>query len=136
MAGAHSSKSLAQKLGLKPGYRVSVLNAPRDYETIMGELPQGVVLVHELVGPFDLIHFFTQTRKELEKKFPVLKLELSNSGGLWVSWPKASSGLETDLIGNIVREIGLKNGLVDVKIASINETWSALKFVYRLSDRT
>jgi hypothetical protein len=135
MAGAHSSKSLAQKLGFKPGYRVSVLNAPRDYKTIMGELPQGVVLIHELVGPFDLIHFFTQKRKELEKNFPVLKLELSKCGGLWVSWPKASSGIETDLNDNIVREIGLRNGLVDVKIASVDKTWSALKFVYRLSDR-
>jgi hypothetical protein len=135
MARAHSSKLLAQKLGLKPGYRVSVLNAPRDYETILGELPQGAALVHELAGPFDLIHFFTQSRKELEKKFPFLLLELSKSGGLWVSWPKASSGIETDLNNSIVREIGLRNGLVDVKIVSIDKIWSALKFVYRVSDR-
>ena len=135
MAGTHSAKPLAQKLGVKPGYRVSVLNAPLDYETILGQLPSGVVLVRELISPIDLILFFTKTRKELEKKFPVLKLELSKSGGLWVSWPKASSGIETDLNDNIVREIGLRNGLVDVKIASIDKTWSALKFVYRVSDR-
>jgi hypothetical protein len=135
MARAHSSKPLAQKLGLKPGYRVSVLNAPPDYETSLGELPQDTVLVHELAGPFDLIHFFAQSRKELERKFPLLKLELSKSGGLWVSWPKASSGIKTDLNNNIVREVGLRNGLVDVKIASIDKIWSALKFVYRVSDR-
>ena len=135
MAATQSSKPLAQKLGLKAGYRVSVLNAPEDYEKILGKLPHGTVLIHELTGSFDLIHFFTQTRKELEKTFPTLKSRLSRTGALWVSWPKASSGIETDLNDNIVREIGLRNVLVDVKIVSVDKTWSALKFVYRLRDR-
>lgn len=136
MATEHSLKPLTQKLGMRPGYRIFVLNAPIDYRTILGELPENAVLLDkESLGPFDLIHFFVQKRKELEEEFPVLKREMSKSGGLWVSWPKSSSKTQTDLTENYVREIGLKNGLVDVKILSIDKTWSGLKFVYRLKDR-
>jgi hypothetical protein len=135
MVTEHPLKSLAQKLGLRPGYRIFVLNSPRDYRILLGELPENAVLVDELRGPFDLIPLFVEERKELEKDFPALKRELSKSGGLWVSWPKRSSKIETDLNENVVRDIGLVNGLVDVKIASIDENWSGLKFVYRVKDR-
>jgi bifunctional DNA-binding transcriptional regulator/antitoxin component of YhaV-PrlF toxin-antitoxin module len=135
MATEHKLKPLMQKLGLKPGSRIFVLNAPRDYRIILGELPDKVVLVDELRGPFDLIHLFVQKRKELETDFPVLMRELSKTGGLWVSWPKRSSRIETDLNEHVVRDIGLINGLVDVKIVSIDKIWSGLKFVFRVKDR-
>lgn len=83
----------------------------------------------------DFIHFFTRSRLQLESEFPKLKGMLSRSGMLWISWPKSSSGLETDLSENIVRRAGLDSGLVDVKIVAVDETWSGLKFVFRLKDR-
>lgn len=128
-------KSLAQKLEIRPGYRIFVLNAPRNYGSILGELPEQTIFMDKLFGPLDLIHFFVQKRKDLETEFPILKREMSQNGGLWVSWPKRSSKIETDLNESIVRETGLKNGLVDVKIVAIDKIWSGLKFVYRLKDR-
>jgi hypothetical protein len=135
MVAERAQKPLTQKLGIRAGYRILVLNAPKDYRTILGELPKDAALLDELPGPFDLIHFFVQRRRELETEFPVLKGEISKSGGHWVSWPKVSSRVETDLNENIVRRTGLKNGLVDVKIASIDKIWTGLKFVYRMKDR-
>ena len=83
----------------------------------------------------DFVHFFTMTRSQLEEEFPKLKKRLTQRGMLWISWPKHSSAIETDLSESLVREIGLDNRLVDVKIASIDETWSGLKFVRRVRDR-
>jgi hypothetical protein len=79
-----------------------------------------------------MIHYYTDSKSDLEKQFPALKKLLAADGTLWISWPK---GKTTDLNGNIVRDIGLKNGLVDVKVIAVDEIWSGLKFVYRLKDR-
>ena len=81
------------------------------------------------------MHFFTDSRAALERRFPALKRGIGPTGMLWVSWPKRSSGVATDLDGNIVREIGLRGGLVDVKVCAVDDVWSGLKFVYRLGDR-
>ncbi len=135
MAATFSKKLLADKLGIKEGFKVIVLNAPENYRDLLGKLPENVTVMRKLKGPSDFIHFFTKSRKELEPKFPKLKKELLQKGMLWISWPKGLSKVETDLNENIVREIGLKNGLVDVKICTINEIWSGLKFIYRLKDR-
>jgi hypothetical protein len=86
-------------------------------------------------GPLDFIQFFSSRRSHLDEQFPKLKASLSPSGMLWVSWPKGSSGVPTDLTENVVRDIGLTNGLVDVKVCAVDETWSGLKFVFRLKDR-
>ncbi len=83
----------------------------------------------------DIIHFFTTSSKTLEHEFLSLKNNLATDGMLWISWPKGQSNLPTDLNENIIREIGLKHGLVDVKVAAIDDTWSGLKFVYRIKDR-
>jgi hypothetical protein len=79
--------------------------------------------------------FFTRRRSELERRFAALKRALDPAGGLWIAWPKRSSGVETDLTEDIVREIALAEGLVDNKVCAIDETWSGLRLVYRLSDR-
>jgi len=135
MVAGRSRKTLVEKLGIKESFKIIVLNMPENYNQILGKLPKNIVVMKTLKGPSDFIHFFTESGRELESKFPGLKQELSQNGILWISWPKRSSKVETDLNENVVREIGLKNGLVDVKVSDIDEIWSGLKFVHRLKDR-
>ncbi len=120
----YSGTPLLQKLGIKAGMGTHLVNAPADYP-----------LREAGTAPYDFIHFFTKEKKELLKKFPELKKKLSHSGMLWISWPKGASKVPTDLNDNVVREIGLAKGLVDVKVCAVDELWSGLKFVYRLKDR-
>ena len=135
MAG-YSKRSLVEKLGIKAGQRIAVLNAPGGYERTLGQLPQGVSVARGLDGPLDFIHFFTTSRAHLAAELPRLRGALAQNGALWVSWPKGASKVPTDLNENVVREIGLANGVVDVKVAAVDEVWSALKLVIRLKDRT
>lgn len=134
MAG-YSKRSLADKLGIKEGLRTFLLNPPEAYSTMIGERLAGVLLSKKLQGPVDFIHFFTKEKKELEKQFPMLTKALSDHGALWISWPKGSSKAATDLNENVVREVGLANGLVDTKVCAVDEVWSGLKFVRRVKDR-
>jgi hypothetical protein len=135
MSTGYSGKPLAQKLGIKPGCRVLVLNPPPGYREALDPLPDGVEIADSLEGQFDCIHFFTAERAALEVAFPALKGGLATAGMLWISWPKKAARMPTDLDENIIREIGLRGRLVDVKVAAIDERWSGLKFVYRLKDR-
>lgn len=136
MAG-YSGKPLAAKLGIKPGMHVVLLGAPEHFAGLLAPLPDGVVVVHGLAGiagaPF--IHFFSTQRAELEPAFAALKAALTPAGMLWISWPKRASRVPTDLDENVIRAVGLAHGLVDVKVAAVDDTWSALKFVYRKVDR-
>jgi hypothetical protein len=134
MAAGYSKKPLAEKLGIKEGFRIIIINPPRDYLNAL-EIPLRAIVANQLKGPLDFIQFFTKVRKELEVQFPDLKRELLKGGMLWICWPKGSSKVETDLNEGIVREIGLKNELVDVKVCAVDEVWSGLKFVYRKEDR-
>jgi hypothetical protein len=137
MAAGYSKRSLVQKLGIKAGFKLMLLNPPENYEATLGTLPENVTVLIALdQGPFDFVHFFTKDKDTLEDQFPNLKQALVSNGMLWISWPKASSKVDTDLKEGVVRDIGLANGLVDVKVAAIDETWSGLKFVYRLKDRS
>ncbi|MCC6802163.1 MAG: DUF3052 domain-containing protein [Anaerolineae bacterium] len=115
--------------------RVAILNAPDGYDRTLGTLPGGVQLLDLLADRLDFIHVFVRGRAALEADFPDLKASLAPAGMLWVSWLKKSAKIPTDLDENIVREIGLMHGLVDVKVAAVDERWSGLKFVYRLKDR-
>jgi|SRR5688572_20823146 hypothetical protein len=126
----YSKRSLADKLGIKPGMRLAVINAPEGYP-----LPAGVKRLDPPVKPLDFIHLFTISRAELERRLPDLKVMLVPNGMLWVSWYKKAAKLPTDLDENIIREIALEHGLVDVKVAAVDDIWSALKLVYRLKDR-
>jgi hypothetical protein len=134
MAG-YSKRSLIEKLGIKPGATLIILNAPESYEKRLGELPADVQVASSLDTPLAFVQFFTRGREALENQFPALKQALAQDGQLWISWPKGSSKVETDLNENMVREIGLQNGLVDVKVIAVDEVWSGLKFVYRVKDR-
>jgi len=135
MSAGYSGKPLVQKLGIKDGCRIAVLGPPKDFWKTLGELPRGLVVSKQLRGPLDFIHYFTKSKADLEEKFSVLKKSLAPNGALWISWPKGASQVATDLNENIVREIGLKHGMVDVKVCAVDETWSGLKFVFRLKDR-
>jgi len=134
MPAGYSKKSLVEKLGIKDGFAIAILGAPKNYAATLGKLPSAVKQTSKIKGPLDLVQFFCSKRTRLEEEFPTLKGALSQSGMLWVSWPKGSSGVPTDLTENVVRDIGLANGLVDVKVCAVDETWSGLKFVFRLKD--
>ena len=135
MPAGYSKRSLVEKLGIKPGMTFAVLGAPPGYSKTLGELPHGARLQARLRGPLKFIHFFSKNRKELESRFAALKKALAPDGALWISWLKGASKLPTDLSDGVVREIGLLHGLVDIKVCAVDETWSGLKFVYRVRDR-
>ena len=134
MAG-YSKRSLAQKLGIKEGFRIAILNPPGNYTKLLGVLPSGVTADEKPEKGMDLIHCFVKDKREAARTVSALRDKISPRGALWVSWPKGSSGVSTDLNENVLREIGLKTGLVDVKVCAVDETWSGLKFVYRLKNR-
>lgn len=134
MAG-YSRTPLIKKLGIKEGLKVAILNPPANYGETLGELPAGISVTKTLADPLDFIHYFTTSRETLAAEFPLLKQTLTPAGMLWISWPKRSAKVPTDLTEDIIRAIGLENGLVDVKVVAVDEVWSGLKFVYRLKDR-
>jgi hypothetical protein len=132
MAG-YSGKPITEKLGLKPGHRIYVEQVPEDLPL---EWPESVtVLRRSPAEPVDIVWAFSLDRGRLERRLPVLVDKTAVAGSLWVSWPKKSSGVRTDLDENVVRQLGLGAGVVDVKVAAVDDTWSALKFVRRLKDR-
>jgi hypothetical protein len=124
-----------KKLGIKEGTRVIFLHGPGNYPQILGDLPRDAILENRLRKNASFIHYFTKDHCCLLNDFPKLKAALLPDGALWISWPKSASKVPTELDDKIVREIGLRNGLVDIKVAAIDEIWSGLKFVYRLKDR-
>ena len=134
MAG-YSSTPLAKKLGIKEGSRIALVNAPEGFQSELGEFPHNAQLVRRLTNSLDLILFFVLSERALAKEFTKLADKLVTNGMIWIAWPKKSSGVKTDLTFERVQRIGLDAGLVDVKICAINDTWSGLKFVYRLKDR-
>ena len=134
MAG-YSGTPLVRKLGLPESGRAAIVNAPRGFLKLLGRWPPGLERVASLVPPLDYAHVFVTQRIAVEKLFVAARDALNTDGLLWVSWPKKSSGKQTDVSETQVREVGLATGLVDVKICAVDDTWSGLKFVYRLKDR-
>jgi hypothetical protein len=134
MAG-YSGTPLPKKLGIKTGYRVEFPGAPDYFLSLLAPLPDRMELVEDDETALDLIVFFTRSRDELARRFAELAVRLVPAGILWVSWPKKASKVATDLDENVVRDIGLAAGLVDVKVCAIDEIWSGLKFVIRVKDR-
>ena len=129
----YSGTPLPKKLGIKEQFRVALLDLPADVKT---ELKSA--LVGSKVGkggPLDFAMIFVKTAAELKTQFPRFAKQLAPAGMLWVSWPKKTSGLISDLNENEVRRIGLEAGLVDVKVCAVSEIWSGLKFVIRVKDR-
>lgn len=132
----YSGTALVKKLGLKPAMRVALVQFdPGDYERLIVELPPGLQFMPLAPAGLDFIHVFGTSRANLQSGFAAWKNALQPAGMLWISWPKRGGKITTDLNENIIRETGLANGLVDVKVCAVDETWSALKFVYRRKDR-
>jgi hypothetical protein len=131
----YSGTPLPKKLGVKAGFRVCLIDAPAEVrEELRAELAS-CEIVREHKAPLDLAMVFTKSKAALTKEFGRIPKLLAPAGMLWVSWPKKSSGVATDLDENKVRDIGLASGLVDVKVCAVTEVWSGLKFVRRVKDR-
>ncbi|MFL5495906.1 MAG: DUF3052 domain-containing protein [Gemmatimonadales bacterium] len=135
MAAGYSKRSLGEKLGIGPGTTVVALGAPPTYAALVAPLPDGASLRTRLTPGSRFIHQFARRRAELESVFPRLAKALADDGALWISWPKKASGVETDLTEDVLREIGLPLGLVDVKVCAVDDVWSGLKFVRRKENR-
>jgi hypothetical protein len=132
----YSGTPLPRKLGIKPGAKLALVSAPDGFDETLGELPPGVVVRRRAQGTgFDVIVAFCRRGQQLEQGLPGWRAALDQAGGLWIAWPKRTSGIETDLGDGAVRELGLAAGLVDNKVCAIDATWSGLRFVYRLADR-
>ena len=131
----YSATPLPKKLGLKDNLRVTFVGLPSDVESDLEEALSACVIVKDGRGPLDFAMVFSARQANLKAEFPRLTRRLSPAGMLWVSWPKKSSGVSTDMNENDVRRIGLEAGLVDVKVCAVTDVWSGLKFVRRASDR-
>jgi hypothetical protein len=131
--GDRSITPLAGKLGIKAGVTLALIDAPASVAKL--ELPEGVRTRTRLQGAADVIVFFTTSRAALARRLPALTRALRPTGGLWIAWPKRSSGVATDLSDVVLRELILPGGLVDNKVCAIDETWSGLRFVVRVQDR-
>jgi len=128
MAG-YSGRSVVQKLGIKPGFRIFVDGAPASYDDVIGPLPADVTLAPRLKAPLDMAHVFATEATALRNKLPACREAIAPGGMVWVSWPKKSSGVATDVTENVVRITALSLGLVDIKVCAIDDTWSGLKLV-------
>ncbi len=135
MAG-YSGTPLLKKLGIKEGYHCFVLNEPEAYWEWLSPLPEGVKVKKKVAREsLDFVHLFVKEMNVFEKEFLQCKEALKQQGMMWISWPKKSSKVATDLDENKIRDFGLANGLVDVKVCAVDDVWSGLKFVIRLKDR-
>jgi hypothetical protein len=131
----YSRNPLNQKLGLKSGFRIAVINAPDRYWDLVHPLPDGASVFGARARRLDFVHMFAERRAELARALPKLIGRIKSDGMIWISWPKRTSGVATDISEDVVRELALPLGLVDVKVCAVDETWSALKLVIRLENR-
>ena len=131
----YSGTPLPRKLGIREGSRVAVVSAPDGFTRVLDPLPTGVQLRTGARGRCDVVVYFVTRRAELTRRFPTFVRALESDGGLWVAWPKKTSGVATDLGFDAVQTVGLDAGLVDNKVCAIDATWSGLRFVRRVADR-
>ncbi len=135
MAG-YSGTPLPQKLGIKEQHKICLLGAPRGFAELLGALPAGVTVATKLAkAPLDVIVFFTKDRAELVKRLADLRARMQPAAGLWIAWPKKSSGVATDITEDVIRAVALPTGLVDNKVCAIDATWSGLRLVIRRENR-
>lgn len=131
----YSGTPLAKKLGIKEGYTLLFKNAPAGYEALLQPLPDHLKLVSRLTINLDFIQFFTKQRQELEQELPRQMAAIKQNGMIWVCWPKKASKVATDITEDVVRDVALPLGLVDVKVCAVDEVWSGLKLVIRKENR-
>jgi len=134
-SASYSGTPLLKKLGIKYNFKIKLINAPEYYFTLFTDFPSTIKLVKNNTDKVDFIHFFTTSVAEMEKQIVALKNQLQPEGMIWVSWHKKTSNIPTNITENDIRHIALKNGLVDIKVCSVDEVWSALKLVIPVKDR-
>jgi hypothetical protein len=130
-SAGYSATPLVRKLGFAAGMRAHYVNAPDGLAALLGELPDGVRLLARAADGLDLVLLFVSERRELERRLPRLQARIAPAGMIWVAWPKRASKVATDVTEDVVREVALPRGLVDVKVCAIDDTWSGLKLVIR-----
>ena len=134
MAG-YSGRPLAKKLGLKGGSRIFLLNAPGNYLQLVSPLPDGVQIAPQITSHTDVIHIFSTKKEELSQALHTCLEKMRPNGMIWVSWPKKSSKVPTDITEDTIREVALPLGLVDIKVCAVDDVWSGLKLVIRKEKR-
>ena len=127
---------LVRKLGIKAGFQIGLVNKPEHYLDLVGTLPAGVERCGARARSLDFIHCFVTRAADLERRMPGLRKRIVQNGMIWISWPKKSSGVRSDMSGDEVRRVAFANQLVDVKVCAVDEVWSGLKLVIRKEDRT
>ena len=131
----YSGTPLPKKLGIKDGYRVALIGMPGEIRTDLKEALSKCRISKDFAPALDFIHIFTSSHVELEREMKRAAKALAPAGMVWISWPKKSSGVATDLTEDIIRATGLALGLVDVKVCAVTDVWSGLKFVIPVKDR-
>jgi hypothetical protein len=131
MSAGYSGTPLAKKLGIKPGLRVSAPGAPANYRKLLAPLPDGVEFQTRISKTTDIVHLFTASKAELAKSLATWLKVLAPEAAIWVSWPKKTSKVATDITEDTIRAVALPMGLVDIKVCAVDETWSGLKLVLR-----
>jgi hypothetical protein len=134
MAG-YSSTPLAKKLGIKEGAKVFAAGAPRDYLEMVAPVPAGVRMVPRIDGETDIIHVFSTAREGLTQALRTFLETMRPDATIWVSWPKKSAKVPTDITEDVIRDVALPMGLVDVKVCAVDDVWSGLKLVVRKENR-
>jgi hypothetical protein len=135
MTAGYSGKPLHQKLGLKPGQQICVINSPSDYQTLIDGPVSGLEIRSTPRGQIQFAHIFETEAIRLSARLPELMKAIAPDGMIWVSWPKKAAKVPTDITEDVVRELALPIGLVDVKVCAVNEVWSGLKLVIRRERR-
>jgi hypothetical protein len=134
----YSGTPLPQKLGIKPGCRLALERAPATFAKTLGKLPEGVKVapLGRVKGAFEVVVAFFEAEADFKRQLPKLEAAIVDSGGIWIAWPKRSSGVATDMTEDVVRKHALPRGLVDNKVCAIDEIWSGLRLVIRVENRT
>jgi len=130
MAG-YSRTPLAKKLGIREGNKVLLIGAPESFPKLLEPLPEAVQFVARLSASTDIVHVFSARKAELQNALTAYRTKLNPTAMVWVSWPKKSSKVPTDITEDTIRELALPLGFVDIKVCAIDEVWSGLKLVVR-----
>jgi hypothetical protein len=133
VTAGYSGTPLPQKLGIKENHKVALLGAPAGFDKTLGALPTGAAVTKKLAGKalLDVIVVFVTTKADLARRIDELRPRMQPNAGLWIAWPKKSSGVATDIVEQTIRDIALPTGLVDNKVCAIDDTWSGLRLVIR-----
>ncbi|MCB0724296.1 MAG: DUF3052 family protein [Ignavibacteriae bacterium] len=133
MPAGYSGTPLVKKLGIKEGFKVRFINKPKNYMDLLEEIPPAVKQIK--TGKADFVHIFTKSRKELASELKKNMRSIEQDGMIWVSWPKKASKIQTDITEDVIREVALPMGLVDIKVCAVDDIWSGLKLVIRKENR-